>query len=154
MNAVIRLKEVTKIRQIEVESVLKERYKKGIRTPEDAYGIASPLIGDSDREVFLVLCLNTKNKVNAFHIAHVGSINSSIVHPADVFKSAILFNSASIIVAHNHPSYDPTPSFEDIEMTSRLYRAGQILGIELLDHIIVGGGHFYSIKEKGHFKSW
>src|SRR5690606_31308837 len=106
-----------------------------IRSPQDASKVAVQFIGDDDREVFLVMCLNTKNHIVGVHRCHVGSLNASIVHPRDVFKSAILNNSASIIVAHQHPSYDPYPSREDIEVTRRLVKAGKILGIEVLDHL-------------------
>lgn len=126
-----------------------------IRSPEDACRVSYQFIGEDDREVFFVICLNTKNHVVAVHRAHVGSLNASIVHPREVYKSAILNNSASIIVAHQHPSGDPIPSSEDIQVTKRLSEAGKILGIELLDHIIVGEKTASSIKhtslkEKGY----
>lgn len=123
-----------------------------ISSPDDCADIARSYIGDEDREVFLVLCLNTKNCVVAIHRCHVGSINASIVHPREVFKSAILNNAASIIVAHNHPSFDPSPSQEDIHVTRRLVDAGKLLGIEVLDHVIIGGGlrPYVSLKEKGY----
>src|SRR5436309_6117594 len=88
-----------------------------VRSPEDGAKIASQFIGDDDREVFFVMCLNTKNRVVAVHRCHVGSLNASIVSPREVFKSAILNNSASIIVSHQHPSQNVEPSREDIEVT-------------------------------------
>ena len=112
--------------------------------------LAVDLIGSEDREVLLVLCLNTKNDVVAIHRCHVGSLNSSIVHPREVFKSAILNNAASIIISHNHPSFNCSPSSEDIEVTKRIQEAGILLGIELLDHIIVTPSTFLSLKEKGY----
>lgn len=121
-----------------------------IRSPYDAYKIADKLIGDYAREVFLVMLLNTKNKVVAAHIAHIGSLNASIVHPREVYQAAILSNAASIIVAHQHPSGDPTPSSEDIQVTKRLKQAGEIIGIELLDHIICGDNRHVSLKDKGY----
>lgn len=121
-----------------------------IKSPEDAANAIQKEIGDEDREVFFVLCLNTKNRVVAIHRASVGSINAAIVAPREVFKSAILNNAASIIVAHNHPSNDPSPSNEDIEVTKRLVSAGDILGIEVLDHIIVGESKYISLKSKGY----
>lgn len=121
-----------------------------IRSPHDAGVLAMEMIGTEDREVFLVICLNTKNKINAVHKAHVGSLNASIVHPRDVFKSAILNNSASIILAHNHPGMDTSESKEDVDVTKRLVEAGKILGIEVLDHLIVADNHFSSLKEKGY----
>ena len=113
--------------------------------------IASRFIGNDDREVFFVMCLNTKNHVVAVHRCHVGSLNASIVHPREVFKSAILNNAASIIVAHQHPSGDTTPSMEDINVTKRLVEAGKLLGIEVLDHLIVNNTNSYtSLKEKSY----
>ncbi|MCG6170949.1 DNA repair protein RadC [Anoxybacillus sp. LAT_35] len=120
-----------------------------VKSPEDAYKLLKPFLAGADREVFVV-CLDTKNQPTAIHVCHVGSLNASIVHPREVFKSAILANAASVLVAHNHPSTDPTPSREDIDVTRRLVEAGRIVGIELLDHVVVGGERFVSLKEKGY----
>lgn len=125
-----------------------EVYK--VRSPQDCGMLAVDLIGSEDREVLLVLCLNTKNDVVAIHRCHVGSLNSSIVHPREVFKSAILNNAASIIISHNHPSFNCSPSIEDIEVTKRIQEAGILLGIELLDHLIVAPNIYLSLKEKGY----
>jgi DNA repair protein RadC len=142
--------EVVRIKQEIKESSEKFAFYT-IRSPEDAMHLAMHHIADDDREVFLVMCLNTKNQVVALHRAHVGSLNASIVHPREVMKSAILNNAASIIVSHQHPSGDPTPSKEDIEVTRRLAEAGRIIGIELLDHVIVTyKGKNTSLKEKGY----
>jgi DNA repair protein RadC len=123
-----------------------------IRCPEDAARVAAHFIGDDDREVFFVMCLNTKNEVVAVHRCHIGSLNASIVHPREVFKAAILNNAASIIVAHQHPSGDVTPSKEDVEMTRRLAEAGRILGIEVLDHLVINyKAEYTSLKERGFF---
>ena len=99
-------------------------------------------------EVMVMLVLDTKNKVvGAFEVSR-GSLNSSIVHPREVFKRALLLNGASIIVAHNHPSGDTTPSREDVNVTKRLVEGGNILGINVLDHIIIGdNGRYRSFKE-------
>ncbi|MDQ0186740.1 DNA repair protein RadC [Cytobacillus kochii] len=122
-----------------------------VHSPEDAARIAAAFIGDEDREVFFVMCLNTKNRVVAVHRCHVGGLNASIVMPREVFKSAILNNSASIIVAHQHPSQDTTASSEDIDVTKRLVECGKILGIRVLDHVIVNEkASFFSMKEKGY----
>ena len=128
--------EVVRIKQeIKESSAPFEMYS--IRCPEDAQKLACSYIADEDREVLLVMMLNTKNQVIGLHRAHVGSLNASVVHPREVMKSAIINNAASIIVSHQHPSGDPTPSREDIEVTTRLAEAGKILGIALLDHVIV-----------------
>jgi DNA repair protein RadC len=122
-----------------------------IRSPEDEANVAAKFIGDEDREVFFVMCLNTKNRVVAVHRCHVGGLNASLVVPREVFKSAILNNSASIIVSHQHPSQDVKPSREDIEVTKRLAECGKVLGIEVLDHIIVNAdARYYSMKEHDH----
>jgi DNA repair protein RadC len=103
-------------------------------------------------EVFILVCLDTKNKVTGLFKVSQGSLNSSIVHPREVFKRALMQNASSIILAHNHPSGDTTPSLEDISITKRLYEAGNLLGVEVLDHIIVGAnGKYKSFKEDGLF---
>lgn len=124
--------------------------ERNVKSPEDAYMLLKQFLVDIDREHFIVVCLDTKNQPTAINICHIGSLNASIVHPREVLKPAILSNSASIIVAHNHPSNDPTPSREDIEVTKRLVEAGKIIGIDVLDHLVVCADKFISLKEKGH----
>jgi DNA repair protein RadC len=102
-----------------------------------------------DKEYFKVVMLNVKNRVISVENISIGSLNSSIVHPREVFKPAIKRSSAAVILVHNHPSGDTTPSREDIEITRRLVEAGKILGIEVLDHIIFGNSDYLSFKEKG-----
>jgi len=118
-----------------------------IRSPDDSYELLRDFLGEVDREHFIVICLDTKNQPTTINTCHVGSLNASIVHPREVMKAAILSNSASIIVGHNHPSGVPEPSQEDIHITRRLTEAGKIMGIELLDHIILGDGSYVSLKE-------
>ena len=101
----------------------------------------------SDREKFICLHLNIKNRIISFEVVSTGSLTSSIVHPREVYKGAILSNSASVIFMHNHPSGDPEPSIDDIEITNRLEKAGAILGINVLDHIIIGRDGFYSFRQ-------
>ncbi|ERI07181.1 JAB domain-containing protein [Aneurinibacillus aneurinilyticus] len=105
-----------------------------IRNPADAAKLVQEILESCDREQLLVCCLDTKNQPTAIHTVSIGSLNSSIVHPREVFKVAVLSNAASIILFHNHPSGDPAPSKEDIDVTARLKECGKILGIELLDH--------------------
>ncbi|PTI47984.1 JAB domain-containing protein [Staphylococcus succinus] len=141
--------EIVRIEQIICEAEEGVNYM--IKGPQDGADIASRFIGRDDREVFFVMCLNTKNHVVAVYRCHIGSLNASIVHPREVFKSAILNNAASVIVAHQHPSGDITPSMEDINVTKRLAETGKLLGIEVLDHLVVNNeGKFTSLKEKGH----
>lgn len=138
---------IVKVKLVREKSILyKERQ---IRSAQDAFKLFSDFIGDPDREHFVVLCLDTKNQPTCVQTVHIGSLNASIVHPREVLKPALLSNSASIIVAHNHPSGNTQPSPEDIEVTKRLVKACKILGISLLDHIIVCPTEYCSLKEKG-----
>ncbi|MFC3750629.1 DNA repair protein RadC [Paenibacillus sp. GCM10012306] len=121
-----------------------------IRSPQDAAEILTEQLRYLQKEHFVCLFLNTKNHVIAQETLSMGSLNASIVHPREVFRAAIKCSSASIICAHNHPSGDPTPSPEDIALTGRLLRAGEIVGIDVLDHLIIGDKGFVSLKEKGH----
>lgn len=105
-----------------------------------------------DREHVVVLALDQGNAVVGFHVVSVGSLSSSIVHPREVFKAAILANAASIIVMHNHPSGRVDPSGEDREITGRLQKAGEILGIRVLDHLIFGDGRYFSFVEAGELE--
>ena len=93
--------------------------------------------------------LNTKHKIVAVHEISRGTLNNSMVHPREVFKPAVLHNAAAIICFHNHPSGDPNPSQDDVAMNSRLVEAGKIMGIEILDHIIIGDDEYVSLKERG-----
>lgn len=145
--------EVVRIKQ--ERKVLPKKYQKLLNyrmgNPRDVANFIIDLIGDEDREVFLVIGLNVKMQVIAVHRAHVGDLNSSIVNPREVFKMAILNNCGGIIVAHVHPSGDVTPSMQDIKVSERLEEAGDILAIELFDHIIVSGSDYISLKEQGYF---
>ncbi|MEN8648626.1 JAB domain-containing protein [Bacillus toyonensis] len=143
--------EVLKIKQVGRKKKWKFDFdQQQIKSPEIAAEVARHYIGDEDREVFFVICLDTKNNINAIHRAHVGSINSSVIHPREIFKCALLNNSFSVMFFHNHPSGDPTPSPQDIEVTKRLKECGLILGVEVLDHIIIGKHRFVSLRERGH----
>ena len=121
-----------------------------ILSPNDAYEMIKEQLEGLDREQFIIACLNTKNEPTNISVVSVGSLNKAIVHPREVFKTAILSNAASIMAFHNHPSGDTTPSQQDIQLTHRLYEAGELLGIKLLDHLIIGDGTFTSLKEKGY----
>ena len=121
-----------------------------ISSPKDAYEMIKDQLQDLDREQFIIACLNTKNEPTNITVVSVGTLNKAIVHPREVFKTAILSNAASIMAFHNHPSGETTPSQQDIQLTHRLYEAGELLGIKLLDHLIIGDGTFTSLKEKGY----
>ncbi len=107
------------------------------------------LLPDIDREYFVVFILDAKNRISSCNVVSVGSLNQSIVHPREVFKPAILANGAAVILAHNHPSGDPKPSSEDIQITRRLKECGDVLGIKVLDHIIVCDDSSYSLLNAG-----
>ena len=124
--------------------------KQKINSPEDVYRRIYPKMREQKKELFIELCLDTKNQVIKEETISVGSLNANIVHPREVFKLALAESAAHIIVAHNHPSGDPTPSREDIEITKKLVDTGTIMGITLLDHVIIGDGRHFSMKEAGH----
>ena len=121
--------------------------KKKITQPEDLASLGFKLLGKADREMTLVVCLNANNRINALHVASVGSLTSSIVHPREVYKLAVVSNSAAIALLHNHPSGNLKASKEDIQITKKLIEAGKLLGIKLLDHLIIGDRAFYSLSQ-------
>lgn len=121
-----------------------------VSTPADVAAVCAPRMIGLDREHFWCLALNTKNRLIRVLEVSVGSLNASIVHPRELFKSAVRVSAAWVIVVHNHPSGDPTPSGADIQLTRRLVRAGDVLGIEVLDHVVIGsGGEHASLRELG-----
>ncbi|WP_227752118.1 RadC family protein [Viridibacillus arvi] len=127
---------------------IEDRYT--IRSPQDA---ATYLMADMTallQEHFVVLFLNVKNQIIHKQTIFIGSLNASIVHPREIFREAVKRSAASLVCAHNHPSGNPAPSPEDIEVTKRIQEAGYIIGIELLDHVIIGDHQFISLKEKGY----
>lgn len=129
------------------------KYSEGrytIRSPEDAAAYLMTDMASLTQEHFVALFLNVKNEILHKETIFIGSLNSSIVHPRELFREAVKRSAASIICAHNHPSGNPAPSPEDIEVTKRLTEAGAIMGIELLDHLIIGDHQFISLKEKGY----
>lgn len=121
-----------------------------VRTPQDAALFMMEDLRHQKKEFFVALFLNTKNHITGKEVLSIGTLNASLVHPREVFRAAIRHSSASIICLHNHPSGDPTPSTEDIKITKRLVEAGNLIGIDVLDHIIIGDGRYISLKEQGH----
>ncbi len=120
-----------------------------IHGPEDAAHFAMPYFRQEQKEHFAILMLNTKNHILGLQDVSIGSLTASIVHPREVFETAILHHSAAIILLHNHPSGDPTPSKEDICVTQRIEKASNVMDIPVLDHIILGGGRYVSMKKDG-----
>ncbi len=126
-------------------------YNKYIRSSANVSEMLRRYLADVDREHFVVILLDRKNQVIGFHTVSIGSLTASVVHPREVFKVAILSNAAAVIFGHNHPSGDPTPSAEDKALTSRLVEAGEILGIQVLDHVVIGDGtsRHFSFADEG-----
>ncbi|MBB5174388.1 DNA repair protein RadC [Texcoconibacillus texcoconensis] len=125
-----------------------ERY--AIRSPEDVSKLVMDDMRHLMQEHFVAIYLNTKNEVLYKDTIFIGSLNASIVHPREVYKQALRYSAAAVICLHNHPSGNPDPSREDIDVTRRLTECGQMIGIELLDHVIIGDKCFTSLKEKGY----
>jgi DNA repair protein RadC len=121
------------------------------RAPRDCAASLMRLLEDEPSEIFAILCLNTKLRVLAYHEVSRGSLDTTVVHPREVFRAAILANAAAIILVHNHPSGDPTPSADDVVLTQRLRAAGTLLGIEVLDHLVIGDGQYCSFTETGRW---
>jgi DNA repair protein RadC len=121
-----------------------------VRSPEDAARVFAQYLQGSDREHFVVMMLDTKSRVIGLNTVSVGTLDQTLVHPREVFKPAILANASSLIVCHNHPSGDPQPSPEDNHVTAKLAEAAKIIGIDLLDHIVIGANDKHcSLKQLG-----
>ena len=120
-----------------------------VRSPADVHHMLREEFRGLDRERFLALYLDTRHRVVAAETVSIGSLNASLVHPREVFKPAVAMSAAAVIVAHNHPSGDPSPSGDDLDLTARLDRCGDLLGIALLDHLVVGAEEIISIREFG-----
>lgn len=120
-----------------------------ISTPEDVVRLMEPLYAGQSREIFYAAALTTKNRLIRLIEVSVGSLNASIVHPRELYREAVAVSAASIVVVHNHPSGDPTPSGADLQLTRRLSRAGEVVGIELIDHVVVGHASHASLREMG-----
>ena len=124
--------------------------KPQIRAPADAANLLMLEMGSLEQEQLRVVLLDTRNRVIAIRTVYVGSLNTAVVRVGEIFRQAIKANAASIIIVHNHPSGDPSPSREDTAVTAKFVQAGQMLNIEVLDHLIIGNSpHFVSLKERG-----
>lgn len=120
-----------------------------VRHAGDVVGLLRAFLADDPRERFVAVYLDTRNRPIAVHDAHVGTCDSSPVHPREIFGPALSLAATSIVVAHNHPSGDPTPSTNDRAVTDRLRQAGELLGIPLLDHVVIGDARYYSFADEG-----
>jgi DNA repair protein RadC len=122
--------------------------KARVTTSGDVFSLFSFLVNES-KEHFLALHLDSKNHIFCIDHVSAGSLKASIVHPRELYKSALLSSAAVVILMHNHPSNDPTPSREDLELTGRLREAGELLGVRVLDHVIIGSGCYVSLADRG-----
>lgn len=120
-----------------------------VRRPEDLHPLLRVEFRGLDRERFVALYLDARHRVQAVEVVSIGSLNASLVHPREVFKPAVVLSAAAVVVAHNHPSGNPRPSGDDLELTARLDRCGELLGVVLLDHLVVGDTEITSIREYG-----
>ncbi|WDT77855.1 MAG: JAB domain-containing protein (plasmid) [Candidatus Manganitrophus sp.] len=135
-----------KLKQIKTR---RPRWAKPVASKEEVHAMLKRYYRFHDREEALIICLDMKNVPTHIHSLAVGSISLCIIHPREVFKVALLSNAAQMILVHNHPSGDPTPSKEDWDITERLRRAGEIMGVGLLDSLIIGEGEVRSILKTG-----
>jgi DNA repair protein RadC len=124
-----------------------ERFQ--IKAPADAASLMLLEMGHLDQEHLRAICLDTKNRVQKVATVYVGSVNTALIRVGEVFKEALKLNSAALIVVHNHPSGDPTPSAEDVLVTRQIVEAGRLLDVEVLDHLVIGQGRFISMRERG-----
>jgi len=118
-----------------------------VKSARDVFDYASKRLPGKDKEYFMILHLDSRSRIIKDEVISIGTLNASIIHPREVFKSAIKESANSIILVHNHPSGDPSPSQEDIEITKRLFEAGELLDIKVLDHVIIGNEDYWSFKE-------
>ena len=135
--------------QLVRDCIVKTETRPVITSPEIVSEIMQPFCELHCEEHFYCLLLSTKNRINGIHEVSIGTLNAAVVHPREVFKAAILSNSAAVILVHNHPSGDPTPSPEDVQLTRQLVEAGKLLDMPVLDHVIIGNRRYSSLKEKG-----
>lgn len=125
--------------------------RSSLKSSKDAIDILAPEMENLDKEHFVALLLDTRHNLIKKERVFIGTLDNSIIHPREIFKPAIIESAAAIIIAHNHPSGDSSPSNDDIEITRKLKEAGKLLGIELLDHIIIGSKESYSFVDSGIF---
>lgn len=118
-----------------------------VHGPEDLAAVARAFIGNADREVFVAIYLTTKHRITAVEATATGTLNATLVHPRELFKGTLLANAAAVGLAHNHPSGDHTPSPEDLVLTARLLAAGEVLGIRVIDHVVLGDPGYVSLRE-------
>lgn len=144
-----RLENIEVVKIMIVKDVGNEYRTKSIKGGWDAASVVKEFLAGEDREVFLVMCLDSSHKINSINIVSIGTLDFTIIHPREIFKPAILSNAGAIIIAHNHPSGNPDPSLNDLETTRHLVECGKLLGIKVLDSIIIGDGEYTSVDLEG-----
>lgn len=144
-----------KLMMVKEKSVRYELEDRLISRPENAVNLINAIcnLNQCSEEYFYMICLNVKNRVIGVHLISKGTLDTTIVHPREIFKTAILNNASSIMLIHNHPSGNATPSTEDIKMTQRIQQSCEIIGIDLMDHLIVADDSYASFKELGLLSS-
>jgi len=160
IDDLVRVKGMGKAKAVQLLAALElgkrlhqERYLENVTltTPQAVYGFLKADLEMLTQEMFYALYLNTKGRLIKKQLLFMGSLSSAIVHPREVFKHAVTVSAASIIIVHNHPSGDPTPSPSDIDITETMVETGRLMGIDVMDHIVIGQGKYYSFREHGHF---
>lgn len=145
--------QLTKIDIVKIQMVKDGTFdygRKAIRGPQDLAELGQKFIQNADREVFLLVCLNTRNHINCIHVVSIGTVNTALVTPREVLKAVLMSNASNMAFIHNHPSGDPDPSSDDIQITNRIAECGRLFGIGLLDHVIISDdGKYESFLEKG-----
>lgn len=141
------------VKLVKDREILADLPNKYIKSPETAYDFIEKVfkLSEEPSEKFGIIALATKGEVAGIHILFVGSLNATVVRPCEVIRAAFLNNAAAFICFHNHPSGDPTPSPQDVQVTKTLHRGGKLMRLEMFDHIIIGDGKFHSMKENGDF---
>jgi DNA repair protein RadC len=143
------MEETTQIREVAVSyKRSRRRIPSPLRSPADVFRFVRNSVGEDSREHFLAIFLDGRHRPIGFQTVSVGTATASLIHPREVFQPAIGIGAVAIIVAHNHPSSDPSPSAEDRNVTERLVKAGELLGIRVLDHLVVTAQYFTSLKEE------
>lgn len=122
---------------------------------DDVVSVAKPIFAelDADKEHFVILALNNKNRINGYKLISTGTLTASLIRPGDVYRAALHLAAAAVVFVHNHPSGDPAPSQEDVEITRRLKECGETLAIRVLDHVIPGADRYYSFSDRGFFEA-
>ena len=118
---------------------------------EDVVRVARPIFAelDADKEHFVLLALNNKNRINGYKVISTGTLTASLIRPGDVYRAALHLAATAVVFVHNHPSGDPAPSQEDVEITRRLKECGEMLAIRVLNHVILGADRYYSFSDRG-----